>query len=107
MDQETPPNIDILFDATESGLESKGIFTSGLKKVAVDTSKLKDGFERLVGSFGDVLSDIRSVGAFELDEVSFSVKVTSEGGVALVGTVKAGVGSTVTLRFKRGDSALG
>jgi hypothetical protein len=64
-----------------------------------DTAELRKAFTGLVENLSAVFADLRQVGGFELKEVQVSVEVGAEGGVSLLGTVKASAGGAITLTF--------
>lgn len=67
----------------------------------VDLSPLKSTVEKLT----KLLSDIKAVGSFELDEVEVKAEITGEGKVKIFGSsvgVEANTG--LTLKFKRKKS---
>jgi len=65
----------------------------------IDVDKLRDSFSKLSEQISEVLRDIKKVGDFRLKEVEVQVEVSSEGGVNLVGTLKAGIRGAITLTF--------
>ncbi|MEO5373460.1 MAG: hypothetical protein H7840_04190 [Alphaproteobacteria bacterium] len=65
----------------------------------VDVDLLRKSFSNLTEKFSQVLQDIKTVGDFRLTTVQFNVEISSEGGVALIGSLKAGVKGAVTLTF--------
>lgn len=65
----------------------------------LDVGKLRESLSRLSEQISEVLRDIKKVGDFRLKEVEVQVEISSEGGVNLVGTVKAGVKGAITLTF--------
>lgn len=64
-----------------------------------DTAELRKSFTGLVENLSAVFADLKQVGGFELKEVQVSVEVGAEGGVSLLGTVKASAGGAITLTF--------
>jgi hypothetical protein len=65
----------------------------------LDTDQLKASLAGLSSQIGEVLSDIRAVGDFRLKEVKVSVEISAEGGVALIGSAKAGAKGAIELTF--------
>jgi len=46
-----------------------------------------------------LFQDLKAVGSFKLDQVEVSLEISAEGGVALIGTAKAGASEAVKLAF--------
>ena len=69
-----------------------------IKDVPVDQlqRKLKD----LTAALGELLTDVKAVGGFELSEVQIGVELTAEGGVNLIGNLTAGAKGAMQLTFK-------
>lgn len=65
----------------------------------IETAELRKSFTGLVENLSAIFADIKQVGGFELKEVQVSVEVGAEGGVSLLGTVKASAGGAITLTF--------
>jgi len=67
----------------------------------IDADKLRESLSHISEQVASVLQDIKQVGDFKLKEVQVSVEISAEGGVAIVGTVNAGVGArgAMTLTF--------
>jgi len=88
-------------DQTESGtlgvLRSGGDEPKGVLK-HVDTDKLKNSVLALTSQLSGVFADLKTVGEFQLSEVSVSVEVSAEGGLILIG--KAGISGGINLKFK-------
>ncbi len=49
----------------------------------------------LSGKISQILQDIKNVGDFKLKKVELGVEISAQGGVSLIGSVKAGVNRTV------------
>lgn len=64
----------------------------------IDTAELRK-FTGLVENLSAVFADLKQIGGFELKKVQVSVEVGAEGGVSLLGTVKASAGGAITLTF--------
>jgi hypothetical protein len=75
----------------------RSIGIEGLREIEV--GKLRQAFSRLSTQISEVLQDIKAVGAFHLKAVEVEVEVSSEGGVNLVGSLKAGVKGAIKLTF--------
>ncbi len=66
----------------------------------VPVGALKRNLERLSSGLMSTLEGVRSVGRFELTEVTLSVEVSAEGGVSILGTgAKAAGKGAITLTF--------
>ena len=66
-----------------------------IKEIADD--KLRDSLTSLTAQLSELLTDIKQVGEFKLQQVQMGVEVTAEGGFVLVG--KAGIKGAITLTF--------
>lgn len=66
---------------------------------AMDVGKLRESFAGLSAQVSTILRDVKKIGDFELKQVQLQVEISSEGGVHLVGTLKAGVKGAITLTF--------
>ncbi len=82
-----------------AGTLSSGILSPGNKIKEIDAEKLRKSLSDLSGQISDVLQDIKDVGNFKLKEVQISVEISAEGGVALIGSAKAGAKGAITLTF--------
>ena len=58
---------------------------------------LKTSMSQLSSHLGQILSDVKKVGDFKLQEVTLTVEVSAEGKVILVG--KTGIKGGITLKF--------
>ncbi|HEC84676.1 MAG: hypothetical protein DRR08_03250 [Candidatus Parabeggiatoa sp. nov. 2] len=66
----------------------------------IDTDVLRASLETLSTQVAEMLQDIqKEFGGFKLKEVQLQVEVNAEGGVALIGTAKAGTTRGITLTF--------
>ena len=65
----------------------------------IEVGRLRDSFGKLSEQVSAILQAVRKVGEFQLREVTLQVEISSEGGVQLVGSVKAGVKGAITLKF--------
>jgi len=65
----------------------------------IDVQKLGQSLNDLSGKIGEMLGSIKQVGDFRLTEVTLAVEISSEGGVALIGSVKAAAKGAFTLTF--------
>lgn len=92
--------IPIIFEDTGiPEADTLGVLTPGRIVKKVDTGKIRDAIADLSGQISAIFQDIKSVGDFKLKEVQLSVEINAEGGVALVGNVKAGAKGAITLTF--------
>jgi len=83
-----------------SNLEEGTLGPSGGKKHVIKEitdDKLRESLSGLTAQFSELLTDIRQVGEFKLQQVQIAVAVTAEGGFVLVG--KAGIKGAITLTF--------
>ncbi len=81
------------------GTLSGGVLTPGTVVKELDTGKLRKSLSNLSGQISEILQDIKTVGGFKLNEVVVSVEIGSEGGISLIGTVKAKASSAISLKF--------
>ena len=65
----------------------------------IDTDRLREALSGLTGQIAEVLQDIRAVGHFRLTQVQVAVEISAEGGVALIGSAKAGAKGAIHLTF--------
>ncbi len=87
-------------ETSGSGFLGKGGKQKRKDKIKdLDTSKIKTSISNLTGQISDILDDVKDVGNFKLKEVQISVEISAEGGVALIGTAKAGAKGAITLSF--------
>ncbi len=84
---------------TEPGTLGGGILSPESKIKNIDADKLRKSLSELSGQVSNVLQDIKDVGNFKLKEVQISVEISAEGGVALIGSAKAGAKGAITLTF--------
>jgi len=82
--------------------ETLGFFSGTHKLKYVDTETIQESLTNLSGQISEVLQKIKSVGDFKLKEVQLSVEINAEGGVALIGSAKAGVKGAILLTFSTG-----
>ncbi len=71
-----------------------------LRPKSFPVSKIGDSVALLSAQLNAVFNDIKQVGGFQLKEVQVQAEISSEGGVNLIGTAKAGLKGAVTLTFK-------
>jgi len=83
-------------DALRSRSFSSSPVLGGHREVDVDI--VKSGLNHLTGAIGELLTDLKAVGAYKLKQVSVTVEINAEGKVFLVG--KAGAKGGVTLTFE-------
>ena len=95
--------IPIIIDPAGPGMSNStgtlGILDGPRQLVEVDADKLKQSLGELATTIHGVLEDIKQVGDIPLKEVQLAVEVSAEGGVALIGSAKAGAKGTLTLTF--------
>jgi hypothetical protein len=74
--------------------------SSEMAKEAVSVDKLKSQITKLAKALAVVVEDIRNVGKFSLEEVTFNVEVSCTGSVSLLGTGgTAGTKGAIQLKF--------
>ena len=82
---------------------TKGVFggasTSTQAVVAVPVDKLRASLQSVSESFLETLADIKSVGKFQLKEVTVKVEVSAEGGVHFIGSATASATGAIELKF--------
>ena len=66
----------------------------------IDADKIRASISDLSEKISQILGDIKSVGDFKLKQVQLGVEISAEGGVALIGTAKAGAKGAITLTFE-------
>jgi hypothetical protein len=65
----------------------------------IPVEKIAANLKQFCSAMNAVLLDVKSVGGFRLSEITLQVEITAEGGIALVGTGKAGASGAITLTF--------
>ncbi len=91
----------IIDDAeTDSGTLDGGILSPGDRIKNIDADKIRNSLTNLSDKISQILKDIKSVGDFKLKQVQLSVEISAEGGVALIGSAKAGAKGAITLTFE-------
>ena len=88
-------------DVPESG--TLGVFTPKAVIQDVNVETLKKSLSSLSENISNIMTDIRSVGGFQLKQVQLSVEISAEGGVAIIGTAKAGAKGAIMLTFSNED----
>ena len=73
---------------------------SGFITKALDTNQLGKSMQVFSKQIGHIFEEVQQVGNFQLDTVSLQVEISSEGGISLIGSLRAGVKGAVTLTFK-------
>lgn len=92
--------IPVLLEQTDSPQTGTlGLLSPSAHIQEFDTATMRQSLAQLTGQVSALLQDIKSVGDFQLKEVTLQVAVTAEGGVALIGLAKAGVTGTMALKF--------
>ena len=66
----------------------------------IPVGKIGASIASLSEQLNTIFNDIKQVGSFQLKEVQVQVEISSEGGVNLIGTAKAGLKGAVGLTFK-------
>lgn len=80
----------------------KDAFADKVLRRAVDVDTLKASLGDLASKLGQVIESVAARGGgLSLDSVEVGVEITAEGGVALVGSMKAGATASITLTFSR------
>ncbi|MFO1429395.1 MAG: hypothetical protein U1F76_04530 [Candidatus Competibacteraceae bacterium] len=78
--------------------------TLGLEEIAgrvtqIDADVLRKSISNLAGQITALFEDIKAVGSYKLTTVQVQLEITTEGGVALIGSLKAGAKGAITLTF--------
>ena len=78
--------------------------TLGLEEIAgriaqIDADTLRQSIGNLTGQITGLFEDIKAVGGYKLTTVQVQLEITAEGGVALIGSLKAGAKGAITLTF--------
>lgn len=81
----------------ESGTLGLGDVTSRIAQI--DADALRQSINNLTGQIAGLFKDIKAVGDYKLKEVQVHLEVNAEGGVALIGNLKAGAKGAITLTF--------
>ena len=72
-----------------------------LKIEELSVAQLEHGLRGVCEAIGRLFADVRSVGGFELTEVSVGVGVDAKAGFHIVGTAEAGANASISLKFER------
>ena len=67
----------------------------------IDADILRRSLSGLTGQITGLFEDIKAVGDYQLKEVQVQLEINAEGGVSLIGSVKAGAKGAITLTFSR------
>ncbi len=91
----------VLIDHTTSQPreDTLGLLDTKERILEVDADRLRRSLSEFSAGMTEVLRDLKRVGEIPLKEVQLTVEVTAEGGVALIGTAKAGAKGAITLTF--------
>ncbi len=81
------------------GLESSGALGLAARVVAIDAEALRQSISQLTVQIAGLFEDIKAVGGYRLKEVQVQLEINAEGGVSLIGLVKAGAKGAITLTF--------
>lgn len=65
----------------------------------VPVEKLKESLSEISSGLTDVLTSVKEVGKFRLQEVTIQVEVTASGGINLIGNASVGGKGAITLKF--------
>ena len=76
-----------------------GVGDAGARIALIDAEKLRQSITELTGKITDLFQDIKAVGDYQLKEVQVQLEINTEGGVSLVGSLKAGARGAITLTF--------
>ncbi len=95
--------IPVVVGDTESPSNVLGLGDQVERQIAeIDVDTLKRSLSRLTGQLDSLFQDLKAVGSFKLDQVEVSLEISAQGGVALIGTAKAGAKGAIRLTFSRG-----
>lgn len=95
--------IRVLATPTVKG-ETKGIVNRGVDAVIaeIDAGLLKTNVEQLGNEVATLFEGIRKGQGFRLKKVEVGLEISAEGGVNLIGTMKAGAKAAIKLTFEHG-----
>ena len=96
--------IPIVFEVSSGEtLQSKsqmlGLLTERNVIKEVDVDKIRKSLSNFSEHISSIFKDIKNIGDFKLKEIQLAIEISVEGGVALIGNVKAGTKGTVNLTF--------
>jgi len=95
--------IPVVVGDTESSPEVLGLGDQVEQRIVeINTDTLKRSLGKLTGQLDSLFQDIKAAGGFKLNQVEVSLEISTEGGVALIGTAKAGAHGATSLTFSRG-----
>jgi hypothetical protein len=82
---------------------TKGIFRDGrVLPLEIPVERLKASLSDLVAKLTSATSElVAKADGFSLKELEVSIEITSEGGINLIGSVKAGGNASLKLTFER------
>jgi hypothetical protein len=80
---------------------AKGMFDDAPVLTEISIEQLKNNLTRLNQDIGELFSNIKMVGDFNLKEVEVGIEISAQGGVNLIGTLTAGAKTAITLTFER------
>jgi len=91
----------IIDDAdSSSGILDGGILSPEDRIKNIDADKIQSSLADLSGKISQILQDIKNVGDFKLKKVELGVEISAQGGVSLIGSVKAGAKGAIKLTFE-------
>lgn len=90
----------VVEESLDTQSETLGVLTQSVRIKEVDSDKIRQSLSQLAEELSTIFNEIKQVGAFRLKEIHIQVDVTAEGGIALVGTAKAGVKGAIALKFQ-------
>lgn len=89
----------ILDELPQAEPETLGVLNAGARIKEIDADKLQHSLSYLSEQLSKIFQDIKRVGDFQLKQIQLQAEITAEGGIALIGSTKAGVKGAITLTF--------
>jgi hypothetical protein len=86
-------------------IEKAAVQTLGLRDhlekfiADIDADTLRQSLTSLSTQLRTLFQDVKKVGDFKLSQIQVGIQISAEGGVALIGTAKAGASGTINLTF--------
>ncbi len=92
--------IPVVVGQSEEAPQTLGLGDHLEQRIAnIDADTLRQSVSNLTGQLGTLFEDIKNVGDFKLKQVDVKLEISAEGGVALIGTAKAGATGAINLTF--------
>ncbi len=92
--------IPVVVATDTSSPQTLGLGSSVQERIEkIDAEVLRQSIGKLTGQLNSLFEDVQNVGNFELNSVQISLEISAEGGVALIGSAKAGAKGALSLTF--------